>query len=130
MYFYWLEEYIVGSFSFVHFDNDSDPSKAVLQLKSYEALAQVADGNATKIFLPQSLMSEASSAVLFGEMFQDAKEKPSKKSIHYTSKPTPDQELQMDHEVVVTKEDDEENVEDISQHTTPKIKPNPPRYRG
>ena len=42
-------------------------------LKSLEALAQVADGQATKIIIPSELQGLAGLAVTGGELFNDAK---------------------------------------------------------
>lgn len=44
----------------IAFIKASDPSQAVLTLKSFEALAKVADGQATKIIIPSELQNVAS----------------------------------------------------------------------
>ena len=52
---------------------EAGADKAVLTLKSLEALAQVADGLATKIIIPSELQGLAGLAVTGGELFNDAK---------------------------------------------------------
>ena len=52
---------------------EAGADKAVLTLKSLEALAQVADGQATKIIIPSELQGLAGLAVTGGELFNDAK---------------------------------------------------------
>ena len=49
------------------------PSQEVLTLRYYEALGKVADGNATKIFLPENMGSVASIASVASEAIKDAK---------------------------------------------------------
>ena len=54
---------------------------AVLRLKSIEAMKDVADGRATKIFIPNSLTDGVSNAAVYGEVFglgQDIKNLPSR----------------------------------------------------
>lgn len=54
---------------------------AVLRLKSIEAMKDVADGRATKIFIPNSLADGVSNAAVYGEAFglgQDIKNLPSR----------------------------------------------------
>ncbi|MQN01582.1 MAG: SPFH/Band 7/PHB domain protein [Lachnospiraceae bacterium] len=57
-------------------------SPEILKLKGYEAIQGVANGNATKIFMPASLIDEVSNAEIFGEglksAFADASIKPKK----------------------------------------------------
>ncbi len=48
--------------------NEAKADKSVLTLKSYEALAKVADGQATKIILPADLQGIASIGTVFNEM--------------------------------------------------------------
>ena len=48
--------------------NDSAPNEAALQLRYYEALAKMADGQATKIFLPSEFGKVASFSTVFQEM--------------------------------------------------------------
>ena len=48
--------------------NEAKADKSVLTLKGYEALAKVADGQATKIILPADLQGIASIATVFNEM--------------------------------------------------------------
>ena len=55
---------------------EANPDKAVLTLKSYEALAKVADGQSTKIIIPSELQNVASLATTVAEVI---KEKPAKK---------------------------------------------------
>jgi regulator of protease activity HflC (stomatin/prohibitin superfamily) len=60
--------------------NESMPSKAVLTLKGYEALAKVADGKATKMIVPSDMSSLASLASSLTEVVEaskkDEEEKP------------------------------------------------------
>ena len=53
--------------------NDVSPTKEVLTLKSYEALAQVADGKATKIIIPSDLQGMAGMATAFAETVKEQK---------------------------------------------------------
>jgi len=50
---------------------ESKPDSAVLTLKSYEALAKVADGKATKIIIPSDLQNVASLAKTISEVIKD-----------------------------------------------------------
>jgi len=50
---------------------EANPDKAVLQLKSYETLGRMADGQATKIILPADLQNIAS----FGTVLQESMDK-------------------------------------------------------
>ncbi len=52
---------------------------AVIKLKSLEALEKVADGNATKIFIPSDLSKVASLASVVTETVQTSKERPAAK---------------------------------------------------
>ncbi len=52
---------------------ESAPSQEVLTLRYYEALAKVADGNATKIFLPENMQGVASIASVASEAIKEAK---------------------------------------------------------
>ncbi|MCL2559643.1 MAG: SPFH/Band 7/PHB domain protein [Turicibacter sp.] len=54
--------------------NASHPTKEVLTIKSLEALAQVADGQATKLILPTELQSVASLTATFAETMNAVKE--------------------------------------------------------
>lgn len=47
--------------------NDANPTQAVLTLKGYEAMAKVADGNATKLILPSELAGLGSVFAAMGE---------------------------------------------------------------
>lgn len=49
------------------------PSQEVLTLRYYEALAKVADGNATKIFLPENMQGVASIASVASEAIKETK---------------------------------------------------------
>ena len=51
---------------------EAKADKSVLALKSFEALALVADVQATKIFIPSELQNVAALATTAGEMFKDA----------------------------------------------------------
>ena len=51
---------------------EAKADKSVLALKSFEALAKVADGQATKIIIPSELQNVAALATTAGEMFKDA----------------------------------------------------------
>lgn len=53
---------------------------SVIRLKSLEALEKVADGNATKIFIPSDLTQVASLATVAAETFQVSKETPAIKT--------------------------------------------------
>ena len=50
---------------------DAKADKAVLALKSYEALTNVANGQATKIIIPSDLQNVAALATTVGEMFKE-----------------------------------------------------------
>ena len=52
---------------------DAAPDQAVLTLKSLEALAQVADGQSTKIIIPSELQGLAGLATTAGELFTPSK---------------------------------------------------------
>ena len=54
--------------------NASHPTKEVLTIKSLEALAQVADGQATKLIIPSELQSVASLTATFAETMNAVKE--------------------------------------------------------
>ena len=54
----------------------------VLRLKSIEAMKDVANGNATKIFIPNDLTNSIGAAGVMGEAFRDFHEKPEKPPIH------------------------------------------------
>ena len=51
--------------------NEANPNTAVLTLKSFEALAQAADGKATKLIVPSELQSVAGLASTIKEAFTD-----------------------------------------------------------
>ena len=54
--------------------SEADPSQKVIELKSLEALAKVADGKATKLIIPSDMSKVASLATSVKEMVTDAKE--------------------------------------------------------
>ena len=53
--------------------NEAKPSKEVLTLRSYEALAKVADGKSTKIIVPSDLQNVATLATSVAEVVKDNK---------------------------------------------------------
>lgn len=61
--------------------NDADPSKAVLTLKSYEALTKVADGNATKLIVPSNIQDLASTIASITETVVQVKDKSATKKV-------------------------------------------------
>ena len=64
--------------------NEANPSQAVLTIRSYEALAKVADGKATKLIIPSDVQNLATMAAAVTEtvsqMKTTAKDEPSKKA--------------------------------------------------
>ena len=54
--------------------SEADPSQKVIELKSLEALAKVADGKATKLIIPSDMSKVASLAASIKEMVTDVKE--------------------------------------------------------
>ena len=54
--------------------SEADPSRKVIELKSLEALAKVADGKATKLIIPSDMSKVASLAASVKEMVTDTKE--------------------------------------------------------
>ena len=54
--------------------SEADPSRKVIELKSLEALAKVADGKATKLIIPSDMSKVASLATSVKEMVTDTKE--------------------------------------------------------
>jgi regulator of protease activity HflC (stomatin/prohibitin superfamily) len=64
--------------------NEANPSQAVLTIRSYEALAKVADGKATKLIIPSDIQNLATMAAAVTEtvsqMKTTAKDEPSKKA--------------------------------------------------
>lgn len=54
-------------------------SKGVIALKGYESLGDIADGNATKIYMPADLTGSVAKAGLLGEAFKDGQTEPLKK---------------------------------------------------
>ena len=59
--------------------NETGVDTSILQLKSIEAMKEIADGNATKIFMPTQIMDTIASAGVFGEAMGIAKDQPKKK---------------------------------------------------
>lgn len=59
--------------------SETKVSPAVLQLKGYEALKDVADGNATKIFMSSDVASGISNMALMGDAWASGQEEPKKK---------------------------------------------------
>ncbi len=63
--------------------NDANPSQAVLTIRSYEALAKVADGKATKLIIPSDIQNLATMAAAVTETVSQmkvaSKEEPAKK---------------------------------------------------
>ncbi len=57
----------------IQFINEANPSKAVLTIKGYEALAKVADGNATKLIIPSDLQNLGSLAASLSEVVKEDK---------------------------------------------------------
>ena len=53
--------------------NEAKPSKEVLTLRSYEALAKVADGKSTKIIVPSDLQNVATLASTVSEIVKKDK---------------------------------------------------------
>jgi regulator of protease activity HflC (stomatin/prohibitin superfamily) len=53
---------------------EAKADKSVLALKSYEAMAKVADGKATKIIVPSNLQEIASAGMTLSEIFKDKSE--------------------------------------------------------
>ncbi len=51
--------------------NESNPSEAVIALKSLEAFQKVADGQATKIIIPSEIQSLAGLAVSVKELMKE-----------------------------------------------------------
>ena len=52
---------------------EAGADKSVLTLRSFDALAKVADGKATKIIVPSDLQNMATVGTVIGEMFKDQK---------------------------------------------------------
>jgi regulator of protease activity HflC (stomatin/prohibitin superfamily) len=59
--------------------HDGNPSQDLITVRYLDALKYVANGNATKIFMPLELQGLASAAGVIGEMFQSSKELPGQK---------------------------------------------------
>ena len=52
---------------------EAKADQTVLTLRSFEALAKVANGNATKIIVPSELQNMATLGTTLSEMFKDKK---------------------------------------------------------
>ena len=52
---------------------EADPNSSVLTLKSYEALATIANGNSTKIIIPSNMSDIASFGTVLKETMNDKK---------------------------------------------------------
>ena len=51
----------------------AEMDEAVLKLKSYEAMVEVANGNATKIIVPSDLQGLVTAGTVLGDTFNDTK---------------------------------------------------------
>lgn len=60
-------------------------SKGVIAIKGYESLADIADGNATKIYMPAELTGAVAKAGLLSEAFKDGQNDVPKKSVQKSS---------------------------------------------
>lgn len=58
-----------------------NPTNDLITLRYIEALKNVADGNATKIFMPLELSNLAGTVGAVGELFQSTKDKPAEKAV-------------------------------------------------
>ena len=65
---------------------NANMDEAVLKYKSYEAMTQVANGNATKIIVPSELQNFATAGMVFGEMVE-AKRPPVPPVVHSPKMP-------------------------------------------
>lgn len=54
-------------------------AKGIVALKGYESLSSIANGNATKIYIPADLTSSVTQAGIFGEAFRDGQKEPAGK---------------------------------------------------
>ena len=59
--------------------NEAAPTDKVLTLKSFEALAKVADGQATKLIIPSEMQSMAGLVASIKEIATDSKPQASEK---------------------------------------------------
>ena len=60
--------------------HEGDPTNDLIAIKYLESLEKVANGKATKIFLPADLSATLGSIGAISELFKDEDTKPSKKS--------------------------------------------------
>lgn len=72
--------------------NEANPSQGVLAIRSFEAMAKVADGNATKLIVPSNLQDFASYAASFTETVEAMKKDGARKP----AKATPVQDVKKD----------------------------------
>lgn len=104
--------------------SDINVTPQVLALKKYEALADIADGNATKIYMPADLSSEVTKAGIFGEALGIGDAIPvTKKSKEETSNAN----VLADH--IGTGEDHCQNVSDSHKSDVNQIKTEAARQR-
>jgi regulator of protease activity HflC (stomatin/prohibitin superfamily) len=54
--------------------NEANPSSAVLTIRSYEALAKVADGKATKMIIPSDLQNLSTMAATVTQIVENTKD--------------------------------------------------------
>ena len=55
----------------IRYLNEADPSQQVITIKSLEAFAKAADGQATKIIIPSDIQGIAGLAKSFAEVMKD-----------------------------------------------------------
>ncbi len=70
--------------------HEGNPDRELISLRYIESLKDVADGNATKIFMPLEMQGLASSVGSIGEIFKSTKEDPAKSQDPDKSKDTPE----------------------------------------
>lgn len=72
--------------------HEGNPTDEVLTLRYIEALKAIADGNATKIFMPLEMQGLATSAASFSELFQSGRVAPAVKAAAGEIPPLPESE--------------------------------------
>ena len=77
---------------------DVNMNEALLKYKSYEAMTQVANGNATKIIVPSELQNFATAGMVFGEMVE-AKRPPVPPVVHSPKMPSVSEIRTVEHKV-------------------------------
>ena len=77
---------------------NANMDEAVLKYKSYEAMTQVANGNATKIIVPSELQNFATAGMVFGEMVE-AKRPPVPPVVHSPKMPSVSEIRTVEHKV-------------------------------